>query len=293
MRILILGGDGMLGHQLFQHLSQKYEVTATLHKSAQFYDKYSIYKNNVCFDIDVRSNDSLLEVVSEIKPDVIINATGIIKQRKEAKEYLISLEVNSLLPHRLSIISKAVNARLIHMSTDCVFSGAKGSYTENDISDATDLYGRSKYLGEVKDGHCITLRTSIIGLELFRKLSLIEWFLDQRGTIKGYKNSIYTGLTTIEMSRVIDFIISNKPDLSGLWHVASEPISKYDLLSILNKKLERNDIDIVEDTEVIIDRSLNAAKFRDRTGYCVPEWDKMLEELAQVIKNRKKINEAR
>ena len=169
---------------------------------------------------------------------------------------------------------------------EAAVSGAKGNYTEDDFEDAGDLYGRSKLMGEVAGPHAVTLRTSIIGLELDRQESLVEWFLSQRGNIQGYTQAIYSGFTTQEMARIIEFILLKHSSLSGLWHVASAPISKYDLLKKLGDCLNRNDIKIEPSDELDCDRSLNASQFLNATGYRPPSWDKMLKELAQQIQER-------
>jgi dTDP-4-dehydrorhamnose reductase len=234
----------------------------------------------------VRSTERLIEALSDFRPQALVNAVGIIKQRTTANEAIPSLEINALLPHRLALVCRMVGARLLHMSTDCVFTGAKGIYTEDDISDATDLYGRSKLLGEASDEGCITLRTSIIGLELARKTSLIEWYLAQRGRIRGFDRAIYTGFSTAEMARVIERVIVQHADLSGLWHVASVPISKYALLTLLNQKLGRTDLLIERDDTFVCDRSLDGSRFNKQTGYVPPSWDAMLDELAQQIRER-------
>jgi dTDP-4-dehydrorhamnose reductase len=198
MRILILGGDGMLGHQLLIAYQQRHDVRVTLRRDLNDYTSYGLFNTeNSYTGIDVRNNDRLVEVFSEFHPEAVINAVGIIKQRAEAIDAIPSLEINALLPHRLAVLCKATGSRLVQMSTDCVFSGKKGNYIETDESDAQDLYGKTKYLGELHENHCLTLRTSIIGLELSRRKSLVEWFLAQRGTIKGYKKAIFSGFTTI------------------------------------------------------------------------------------------------
>lgn len=277
----------MLGHQLWCHLSTKHEVRVTLRMPVDTYSEVDLFGlSHAIGGIDVRQEDDLVDVLAEFRPEVVINAVGLVKQRDEAKAVLPSLELNAVFPHRLSNLCKAAGSRLVHMSTDCVFSGDRGSYTENDISDARDLYGRTKYLGEVHEEHCVTLRTSIIGLELSRRASLIEWFLGQRGTIKGYRKAIYTGFTTMEMARIIERTVIGHPDLSGLWQVASEPIDKYTLLSGLSKRLGRDDIDIRPDESFACDRSLLADRFNAATGYHSPGWDKMLDELAELIKAR-------
>lgn len=289
MRILILGGDGMLGHQLWRHLGRDHETRATLRMGIEAYSAFGGLDWESAFPgVDVRHGDGLLRVLCKFRPEAVINAIGIVKQRDEAMAALPSLELNAVFPHRLSNICGAAGMRLIHMSTDCVFSGDRGSYTEDDPSDARDLYGRTKYLGEVGDDHCVTLRTSIIGLELKRKTSLVEWFLRQQGTIDGYRKAIYTGFTTMEMARIIDRILTQHTDLSGLWQVASEPIDKYNLLTRLSARLGRDDIDIRPDDSFACDRSLVADRFNAATGYQAPGWDEMLEELAEMIVTRQK-----
>jgi len=287
MRILILGGDGMLGHQLMLSLQSKHEVRVTLHKPLSDYAHFGLFDaDNSYAGLDVLFQDRLLEVMADYRPDVVINGVGLVKQRKEAEVRLPSLEVNALFPHRLAVICQVAGARLIHLSTDCVFSGRKGGYVEDDISDASDIYGRTKFLGEVSQAHCVTIRTSIIGLELARKSSLIEWFLAQTGEVRGYRRAIYSGVTTLEMARVIDHILCHCPTLSGVWHIASAPITKYDILCTLIKLLDRNDVNIVPYDDFVADRSLNAECFQQKTGYISPAWDTMLIELAQQIQGR-------
>jgi dTDP-4-dehydrorhamnose reductase len=286
MRILILGGDGMLGHQLLIAYQQRHDVRVTLRRDLNDYTSYGLFNTeNSYTGIDVRNNDRLVEVFSEFHPEAVINAVGIIKQRAEAIDAIPSLEINALLPHRLAVLCKATGSRLVQMSTDCVFSGKKGNYIETDESDAQDLYGKTKYLGELHENHCLTLRTSIIGLELSRRKSLVEWFLAQRGTIKGYKKAIFSGFTTIELGRVIEKLLVSHPDASGLYNLASSSINKYELLLLLKKKLGL-DINIKADDSLKIDRSLNSMQFNEKFNYTPPGWEKMIEELAQDIKGR-------
>jgi dTDP-4-dehydrorhamnose reductase len=286
MKILILGGDGMLGHQLLIAYQQHHDVKVTLRRDLNDYASYGLFNpENSYAGIDVRNNDRLVEVFSNFHPEAVINAVGIVKQRVEATDAIPSLEINALLPHRLAILCKATGARLVQMSTDCVFSGKKGNYIETDESDAQDLYGKTKFLGELHEDHCLTLRTSIIGLELTRRKSLVEWFLAQSGTIKGYKKAIFSGFTTIEISRIIEKLLVNHPDASGLYNVASSPINKYELLLLLKKKLGL-DINIEADDSLMIDRSLNSLQFQKEFNYAPPTWEKMVEELAQDIKGR-------
>ncbi len=289
MRILILGGDGMLGHRLHMHLLQRdHDVRVTLRRGLADYARYELFTpENSYTGVEVRDQGKLLEAFANFRPEAVVNAVGIVKQRGAAKEAIPSLEVNSLLPHRLALLCRAAGARLVHMSTDCVFSGRRGNYTEEDIPDPEDLYGRTKLLGEVAEPGCVTLRTSILGLELSRKTGLIEWFLAQKGTtIWGFTKAIYAGLTTAEMSRVIERVLVEHPELSGVWQVASEPISKYDLLVRFSEILGRDDVNIVPEDSVRIDRSLSALAFEKATGYSAPDWNEMLEELGAEVRQR-------
>jgi dTDP-4-dehydrorhamnose reductase len=278
---MILGGDGMLGHRLFQSLLPHHHVYATLRSSFRQYEQYNLFKKSNAIDnVDVLNYDRLSEVIGKIKPKAIVNCVGIVKQRSSAKESIPSIEINALFPHRLSLICKAIGAKLIHLSTDCVFSGDKGNYLETDYPDAKDLYGRTKLLGEVQDAHCLTLRTSIIGRELSRKKSLLEWFLAQSGPIKGYTKAIYTGFTTHEMSRIIEKMIVDYPEAFGVYHVSSNPISKYELLE-LTKNIMDHDIEIIPDNSFECDRSLNSERFRAEFKYQPPSWKTMIQEIKQ------------
>lgn len=281
MRILILGGDGMLGHQLLKSLSLRHEVNVTLRQDLAAYKEYGLFTEaNSYTGIDVRSLSRLTEVMADFRPQAVINAVGIVKQRPTAKESIPSLEINSLLPHRLSVLCKAAGARLVHLSTDCIFNGKKGNYLESDPSDAEDLYGKSKYLGEVHDSHCVTLRTSIIGFELSRNKSLLEWFLAQNGTVKGFAKAIYTGFTTQEMSRIIEMLLINHPEAHGVYQVSSDPINKFDLLLLIRAKFGK-DIVVNQDTDFVCDRSMDSSRFRSEFGYVPPSWDAMIAELAK------------
>ena len=287
MRILILGGDGMLGHRLLKHLWENHEVGVTLRLGPSGYERYGLFdEGNSYYGVEVLDRDKLEQVVADFRPEAVVNAVGIVKQRGTAKEAIPSLEINSLLPHRLALLCRVAGARLVHVSTDCVFSGRRGNYAEEDLPDAEDLYGRTKLLGEVSEPGSITLRTSIIGLELSRKTGLIEWFLAQKGEIRGFRRAIYTGVTTAELSRVIEHILIEHPDLHGVWQVASEPINKHDLLVRFSEILGREDVRIVPDDAVKIDRSLSGVAFGRATGYSAPGWSEMLQELGTEVRER-------
>lgn len=286
MRILILGGDGMLGHQLYRHVRARHDAKVTLRQD------FAAYRDCGLFDlahaytgVDVRRTETLIGVFADFRPQAVVNTVGIVKQRAEAKESVPSIEINALLPHRLAALCRAGGARLIHFSTDCVFSGREGNYGESAVPDADDLYGHSKLLGEVREAHCVTLRTSMIGPELRRKTGLLEWFLAQSGAVRGFTNAIFSGFTTLEMSRIIERLAVDFPEAHGLYHVSASPISKHDLLVLVKRKLGI-DTEIVPDGEFRCDRSLDSSRFRAEFGYRPPTWDDMIDELAADMRAR-------
>ena len=284
MRILILGGAGMLGHQLLRQLQQRHDARVTLRQSLEAYSSCDLFHpSNAFVDVDVCAPGRVEQVLADFRPQAVINAVGIVKQRPESQDAILSIEVNSLLPHRLALDCRAVGARLVHLSTDCVFSGDRGAYRESDRPDPVDLYDRSKLLGEVSGENAITLRTSMIGLGLYRKTNLVDWFLMQRGRVQGYRNAIFSGLTTSEISRVIASLIERHPAASGLYHLSAAPISKLELLTKLRQRLGLK-VEIMPVDEPRIDRSLDSTRFRDAFSYAPPSWDKMLDELATQIK---------
>lgn len=230
------------------------------------------------FDFDVINNNTrkILEAIVQFEPDVIINAVGVIKQNDAAKDSMQLVSLNTLLPHFLARLTKKLGSRLIHISTDCVFSGVKGCYKEADQVDAADLYGQTKYMGEVwNQRHVLTLRTSIIGHELFRKSSLLEWFLVQSGTARGYRKAIFSGLPTVELARIIEQYVLPNPSLSGLYHVSAESIDKFTLLQLIAKQYKK-EIQLQAVDEPVIDRSLDSMKFRQATGYAPEAWPEMI-----------------
>jgi len=281
MRILILGGDGMLGHQLLRHFKERHDVRVTLRLGREAYEAYRLFEPGMAFyGIDARQMDALLQVIEDFRPEAVVNAIGIVKQRSEAKEVIPSLEINSLLPHRLVLVCRIVGAMLVHLSTDCVFSGRKGNYCETDFSDADDLYGRTKFLGEVSESHCLTLRTSMIGPELSRKTGLLEWFIAQRGqTVKGFTKAIFSGFPTTELARIVERVLVDVPTVHGVYHVAARPISKYDLLTLIRDRLKLP-ITIERDSTFECDRSLDATRFHRDTGYSPPPWGVMIDDMA-------------
>lgn len=283
MRILVLGANGMLGNTVVRFLSidKKNRVYATLRKSSKILEEKT---SNVHFlkNISLESEDGLLRTFALSRPDVVINCVGLVKQLKSSQLPIESILINSLLPHRIARLCEFSNARFIHISTDCVFSGKLGNYSEDDIPDANDLYGRSKLMGEVCYGRSITLRTSIIGHEIERSIGLLEWFLKQEYSIKGYQKAIFSGLPTVELARVIsDYIIPNE-NLTGLYHVAAKPISKFHLLEIINEIYKKR-INIQPDDELTIDRSLDASYFNKMTGYKAPDWYSLISKMKDFL----------
>lgn len=281
MRILILGGDGMLGHELLRQLGPRHDIRVTLRRPLDAYRDLGLFNgDNAYGEVEAREPDATRRALASFRPEAVINAVGIVKQRADGADGVLSVEVNSFFPHMLSRLCDAHGARLVHLSTDCVFSGRKGNYVESDRPDPVDVYGFSKLLGEVDSPRALTLRTSMIGRELRRKTGLLEWFLSQRGKrIKGYRKAVFTGFTTAELARVIERILTTQADAAGIYHLGSAPISKFDLLSRLNRRLQLK-VDIVPDDEFVCDRSLNSARFRKAFDYAPPTWDIMLDELA-------------
>ena len=282
MRILILGGSGMLGHRLWMDLGKQHETWVTIRGNVnEFPNTPDFPREFIRTNVDALNFDQITRSLASIQPDLVINCIGLIKQMGHlARDPLFSISLNAMLPHRISMICRVAKIRLIHISTDCVFSGNRGNYTEADPSDAQDLYGRTKFLGEVSYPHCVTLRTSIIGRELKNKLGLMEWFLAQKGSISGYQRAIFTGFTTDEIARIISKVVIPNPNISGVYQVSSEPISKYDLLLLAKKSFKRDDLEIRPDADFFCDRSLNSQRFRDFTGYQPPSWQEMVEEMA-------------
>ena len=282
MRILILGATGMLGHKLWQKMRKDSDVYATVRRSPETLEAHGLFDaNRLRGGVDACQFDSVTRAVADIRPDVVVNCIGIIKQQADAYDPVYALTVNSIFPHKLKNLCNVLGARLIQLSTDCVFSGKKGNYTEDDESDATDLYGRSKFLGEVSDEGCLTIRTSIIGPELSTKYGLLEWFRsNEGGKVKGYTNAIFSGFPTVVLWDIIGRIIADHTDLSGVWHVSSDPISKHDLITLI-KSTYGFHIDIEPDGVFSADRSLDSVRFRKRTGMKMPAWPDMVAVMAE------------
>ncbi len=269
----------MLGGAVFRAFNgdPTHSVWGTLRSSAGLKYFSDVELSSLLPGVDVLDQDALVAVLSSVRPDVVINCVGLIKQLADAKDPLSALPINALLPHRLVRLCDLLGARLIHVSTDCVFSGRKGGYLESDLSDAEDLYGKSKYIGELHDSpNAITLRTSIIGHELSSSYALVDWFLAQEGAVRGFSKAIFSGLPTVELARVMKDFVLPHPELNGLYHVAAEPIAKLDLLTLIASQYGKK-IEIRPDASLVIDRSLNGERFNLATGYQAPSWPQLIE----------------
>ena len=277
MKVLVLGASGMIGSAMFRVLSQnnEWDVWATLRADAskRFFEE--TLADKLLAGVDVEKHDALVRVCAHLRPDVVVNCIGLTKHHKTADDPILAIPVNTLLPHRLAELCAIGRSRLVHISTDCVFSGARGSYTEDYPADANDVYGKAKFLGEVNYLHAITLRTSTIGHELHSAYGLLEWFLSQQGSCKGFSRAIFSGLPNTEFARVVRDLVITRPDLHGLYHVGADPIAKFELLKLIATVYGKQ-IDIVQDDEFMIDRSLNSERFKQATGYSAPSWPELI-----------------
>jgi dTDP-4-dehydrorhamnose reductase len=283
MKILILGGTGLIGHKLWIELSRRFQdVFTIIHGKKKLFNKYGWYDTNKVIDyIDIMDFQKLEGIFYSVQPDVILNCIGITKRKKEINNPLLAISINSLFPHKLAQWAKLHNKRIIHFSTDCVFDGRIGNYTEESLTTAEDVYGRTKALGEINYSHTLTIRSSFIGRELFTQTELLEWFLSQKGkTIKGFTKAMYTGVSTIFMSKVVGEIIQYHPELSGVRQLSIEnPISKYDLLCLARDAFKVN-IEIIPDDTFEIRPTLNGSKLRGELGLSIPTWSEMMFEIA-------------
>lgn len=282
-KILILGITGMLGHTLFKELNKNedFEVFGTTRSKGGLESFFTSSElERIRGNVDADNFDTVVRAIASVQPTVIINCIGIIKQLPISNDPLTAITVNAQLPHRISLVARSANARFIHISTDCVFNGKDGNYTEKSPSNAEDLYGRTKFLGEVHYPHCVTIRTSIIGHELKTNFSLVDWFMAQSNEVNGFTKAMYSGFPTMEIVNIIaNYVIPNK-ELSGLYQASSNPISKYELLKII-KDVYKKDIKINPTDDFVLDRTLNSDKFKEATGYKSPSW----EELVQTMYN--------
>jgi dTDP-4-dehydrorhamnose reductase len=281
LKLLVIGGTGMLGHKLVQTLGQKFDVYCTIRREFERVERFAVFDDQKTISgIDLESQELIQRAVKIARPDVVINAAGVIKQLPASADVVSTLTINSILPHRLYELSREHGFRLILISTDCVFDGRKGDYTEADPPDSRDLYGISKSLGEIMGSGCLTIRSSFIGRELETCHSLVEWFLSNRGgKVKGFTKAIYSGFPTVVFADIIANLLVERPGLEGLYHISSEPIDKFTLLSLVAREY-RADIEIEPDNSFLIDRSLNSSRFCEATGFVPPSWEEMIQSMA-------------
>ena len=276
----MVGASGMLGHEAIRVLAPDFEVWGAC-RNPQDLPDLGVPRQRLLGGLDATTAESANTLLERVRPALVLNAAGIVKQLKAAKAAIPSISVNSLWPHLLAEACAAHGARMVHVSTDCVFSGARGGYLESDVPDAFDLYGRSKLLGEViEQDHVFTLRTSIVGWQLGEPTGLAAWFAAHRGEhLEGYRRAVFSGLTTRALTEVIRDVVMPDAALSGLWHISADPIDKFTLLAGLARHLAW-DVDLTPVDEPVIDRSLDSARFRERTGWAPPSWDEMLAQMA-------------
>ena len=279
-RLLILGASGMLGHTALRYFAQQpgFEVFGSLRAPKPSLQALAPTAT-LLPGVDVENLDALAALLARVRPHVVLNAIGVVKQLAAADDPLVALPINALLPHRLARLCALVGARLVHVSTDCVFTGQRGHYKESDAPDALDLYGRSKLLGEVDEENAVTLRTSIIGPELGGgSQGLVGWFLAQQGEVKGFTKAVFSGLPTLELARVIHQHVLPRPALRGTWHVSTAPIDKHALLTLVKQAWGRETV-IHPDAKLVIDRSLDSSRFREATGYAPAPWPQLVQEM--------------
>jgi dTDP-4-dehydrorhamnose reductase len=277
IRVLVLGASGMLGNAVLRVFagSPGYETFGTVRVASGRKLLPEALSAQIISGVDLEQTDRSVGLFAEVRPDLVVNCIGVVKQHAGAADPLNAIPVNSLLPHRLAQLCHLSGARLVHIGTDCVFAGTKGMYTEADVCDAKDLYGCSKYLGEVNYPHAITLRTSLIGHELSGARSLVCWFLSQQGCVKGFRRAVFSGLPAVELAKIIRDQIVPRPELRGVYHVSADPINKFELLTLI-AKIYGKSIDIVPDDELVIDRSLDSSRFRRITSYQPPPWPELV-----------------
>ncbi len=280
-KILVLGCTGMLGHTLFLRLSSCIDLS--VYATARSQDGLSNWFPDGCLEriitgVDAFDFASVEEAFAKVKPDIVINCIGHIKQLPNGDDPILSIYLNSLFPHVTEALCRNFQARLIHISTDCVFEGDRGGYSESSIPDAKDIYGRSKLLGEVNGPRTVVIRTSLIGHEIKNKLGLVEWFLSQQTKAKGYRKAIFSGLPTIEFAELLIKHILPASDIKGIYNISSWPISKLDLLKIIAARYGK-EISIQPYDKLVLDRSLDSGKFQKESGYHPPQWPELVDKM--------------
>lgn len=288
MRILLLGGGGLVGNifiKYYQNITNnKHDLGATFSENQSIYDiQFNEKKVDTFFNVDAFNYKSILDSINTYKPDAILNTIGVTKQIANNNDPKLSIYLNSYFPHLLCATCNEKNIKLIHLSTDCIFSGSRGNYSEEDIPDASDIYGKTKFLGELQTKNALTLRTSILGPEIRRFLGIYSWFIKQSNQVYGFDKAFFSGITSLELSKIIIFCLENCYDLTGIYNISSIKISKYELLNIV-RDIKKLNIKIQKSANEIYDRSLNGAKFISETGYLCPSWEDMINEMIKYEK---------
>ena len=280
MRVMVIGATGTLGHRLCLEWGERFECFGTVREPVPKPVAELLSATTLIADVTADNPESLRPALEQARPDVVVNCIGAVKQAEAGQQAIPAIRINSLFPHELAALCHEHSARMVHVSTDCVFSGKRGNYSEADTPDATDIYGRSKLLGEVAGEGLLTLRTSLIGRELRRALGLLEWLISNAGgTVRGFSRAVFSGFTTKALAAEIAHLIEEQPELDGVWHLAAQPIDKLTLLTMLNDALQLG-IEIVPDENVAIDRSLDSSGLCRATGRQPRRWDEMVDELA-------------
>lgn len=280
MKILVLGANGLIGSTIFRVLSETKDnvVHGTIRNESALLSVPDSFRKNIVSNVDMLDDYAITDILNTYRPHVVINCAGLTKHRPNSENPLTALPINSLFPHKLAKLCALMGARVIHISTDCVFSGHKGYYSEEDHPDALELYGISKAIGEVDYPNALTIRTSTIGHESNSTAGLLEWFLSQQTSCYGYGKAIFSGLPTVTLARVIrDYVLPNEI-MTGVYHLAGSPIDKLSLLRLI-ANVYAKDINVIPDDSFVIDRSLNAKKFSKETGYVASSWDVLLLEM--------------
>lgn len=277
MKIVILGANGLIGSSIFNYLSKntQHKILGTVRSSNLFQLFHASTLEHLVSGIDIADIKNTEKFLRRFEPNIVINCAGLTKHRSEGDDPAQAIVANALFPHQLNNFCSTNSARLIHISSDCVFLGSRGNYVESDTPDADDLYGRTKALGEVSGPNAMTIRTSTIGHELSTNYGLLNWFLNQRNECQGFKKAYFSGLPTIELARVIAEYVIPAPHLNGLYHLAGDSISKFDLLKLIAAEYGK-EIQITPEDKFSIDRSLNGRKFEDASGYKAPDWPALI-----------------
>jgi dTDP-4-dehydrorhamnose reductase len=278
MKVLVLGANGLLGNAVYRLLgmSAGLQVRGTLRNPAAIGRFAPPLRDGLIVVTDLESPKEVARVLDATTPDVVVNCLSLAKA--DMADPMKSIARLAALPQRIAQLCGQRGARFVHVSSDGVFSGTRGRYREEDVPDANDIYGLAKLLGEVRDPHTISLRTSIIGPDPFGGNGLLEWFLKQQGSCRCYTRAIFSGFPTVVLARTIRDRILPRPALHGVYHIASEPIPKFDLLALVARRWDKR-INLIPDDSVVIDRSLVGDRFQRDTGFVPAPWPELVDDM--------------